>query len=130
MDYSKKDGGTRVHDQGIARSLATGIGQSYAAIRSHGSHRAERVAAGMKPGQTVADHGLSQLRSEADTMGSGLDSDSVPVAKRFPMETGRVSHTQANGMFSGQKVDQGEVHRRPTTARDERVGQVTTAVAK
>jgi hypothetical protein len=132
MDYSKKDGGTRVHDQGVARSLATGIGQSYAAMRANGSGRAQRVAAGMKPGQHVSDRGLAQLHSEHEAMGVGLDPDSIPVPKRFPMETGRMSHTEANGMFTapGQKVDQGEVHRRPTTARDQRVGQVTTAVAK
>ncbi len=70
MDYSKKtEGGTRVLDPIVARTLATGIGQSVAAARGEGSARADRVAAGIRPGQIVSDEAL------ADIKGRKMDSD-------------------------------------------------------
>ena len=125
MDYSKQGGGTRILDQLKARTLATGMGQSLTGNRATGSHRAEKVASAIKPGQICSDPGLSQLRdknTEAMKQGVvGLDpanNGQTPVEHRWPLESGSKSHANANGMFLHEHPsDQGEQTRVPTTGQ-------------
>jgi hypothetical protein len=124
MDYSKRDGGTRVHDKLKLRTLATGIGQSETAARTTGSHRAERVVAGMKPGQTVHDPGLRQqhehMTAERERMAT-LHMDGAPPdpAEKFPLESGARSHHAAGTIAppAARHNDQGEQKRRAVTGR-------------
>jgi hypothetical protein len=115
MDYTKQGGGTRVLDPLKARTLATGSGQT-------GSMRADRVAAGIRPGQTIADRGIKALVDRKmpeevchmDPINNGQD-----PAGKWPLESGSKSHAQANGMFTKVPVkkDQGDGTRVPTTGR-------------
>jgi hypothetical protein len=125
MDYSKKDGGTRVLDAMKMRTLATGIGQTHMAAREHGSHRAQRVIAGIKPGQIVADRGLRPHVEKRDADEQDLAKcklEQVPAGpgdpmQSWPMLSGSKSHAQAGEMMSDAKgpSDQGEQTRVPTT---------------
>jgi len=136
MDYSKRDGGTRVHDKLKLRTLATGIGQSETAARNTGSHRAERVAASMKPGQLVHDPGLKQLHdkmtAEREKMAaSHMDGVPPSPADKFPLESGSQSHHAAGTIapHAARHNDQGEQSRRAVTGRAAHPSmQVTTAV--
>jgi hypothetical protein len=126
VDYSKKDGGTRQHDQLKLRTLATGIGQTETGARHSGSHRAERVVAGMKPGQLVHDPGLKQQHDQMDKqrqMLASMHMDGPPdPADKFPLESGSTSHHQAGTIAppAATHNDQGEQVRRPVTGRSAR----------
>ncbi len=117
MDYSKQNGGTRVLDQGKARTLSTGIGSTVEAARHTGSHRAAKVVAGIKPGQLVHDRLLAQESKHRDSMDAqcatgmmdGPNTGPAPSSPgSFPMLTGSKSHSSANGMDGDAVVDQGE----------------------
>jgi len=130
MDYSKKDGGTRVHDAMKARTLATGIGSSLSAMREHGSHRAARVIEGIKPGQLVHSRSLEPHVKHRDAMAQEharqrleepLTSPSR-VVNNFPMTSGSCSQeecgvAQPKAGFKNTSNDQGEQTRVPTTGR-------------
>ncbi len=132
MDYSKQDGGTRVLDQGKARTLMTGIGQTVTSNRHTGSHRTQAVAEGIKPGQVVHDRALAQVSKKRETDAAlcaraGMDPTNNGLAKpppeaRFPIETGSMSHEEAGRMGGKPKVDQGEDKRTPATGRAKRGG--------
>lgn len=127
MDYSKAGHGTRVLDQAKARTLATGMGQTIASNRETGSQRMQKVAASTKPGAHVSDPGLRMLQDKrAEEEGRLLLDPSVhanpqPVENRFPLESGSLSHEDANGMFCGKNQpdidDQGERKRVQQTGR-------------
>jgi hypothetical protein len=138
MDYSKKDGGTRVLDAMKARTLATGIGQSQAAARETGSHRAAKVIAGIKPGQLVHDRGLEPhvKARDADAQAMAEARMEQPpccpddAVRQFPMASGSKSHVQANGFTTGplnQSDDQTEQDRVPTTGRHKRMAGLMQA---
>ena len=137
MDYSKKDGGTRIHDKLKVRTLATGIGQTETAARHTGSARAQRVVAGMKPGQLVHDPGLAQqhakMTRERQMMASMHMDGAQPMdpADKFPLESGSKSHHEAGTIAppAAAHNDQGEQKRRPVTGRAAHPGlQVTPTV--
>ena len=128
MDYSKQGGGTRILDQAKARTLATGMGQTVTSNRDRGSHRMEKVAEAIKPGQLCCDPGLCQLRDRnTETMKQGMtgldpvNNGQTPVEHRWPLESGSKSHANANGMFLHEHPsDQGEQTRVATTGRKSR----------
>ena len=135
MDYSKKDGGTRVHDAMMARTLATGIGSSLNAIREHGSHRAAKVIAGIKPGQIVHDRGLEPHVAHRDAAAQACAADRMedpPMVGNgvtdWPMRSGSKTHAQVGEMSAEQSAfkedDQGEQKRVPTTGRHKRMHEV------
>jgi hypothetical protein len=136
MDYSKKDGGTRVHDKLKLRTLATGFGQTETANRQTGSARVQRVVAGIKPGQIVHDPGLRQQNEKMTRereMVATMHMDGPPVdqADKWPLESGSVSHDQAATMdpSAARHNDQGEQKRRAVSGRGAHPSmQVTTAV--
>ncbi len=138
MDYSKQDGGTRVHDQLKARTLATGHGQSYRAARENGSHRAEKVVAGMKPGQHVSDPGLKQIKVKRDdetTAMAGMDPPPAgpdSVKNDWPLRSGQKGHHQATGQLSdpADNPDQGEQTRVPQTGRKSHGVQIQSSLGK
>jgi len=130
MDYSKQGGGTRILDQLEARTLATGHGQSVAGARATGSARAERVVAGMKPGQHVSDPGLAQVHRKKLDDAAACCMDPPPegpksVQNEWPLTSGSKSHHEANGALKTPAAmpDQGEEHRRPTTGQTSKVIQ-------
>ena len=115
------------------RTLMTGIGSSENAIREQGSQRANKVLAGMKPGQIVADPGLAahaNYREEQEASNHAThhgslepDPEEAPdqVLSRFPLQSGGKSHAAANRMTAKrgeQDNDQGEQKRVRTTGRD------------
>jgi hypothetical protein len=135
MDYSKKDGGTRILDQMKARTLATGMGQTVASNRETGSQRAERVIDGIKPGQLVSDRGLHPHVKHRDAMAEeykAANMDPIPEGpgsppKGWPLLSGSKSHAQANGMTApadNQSDNQGEQTRVPTTGRKRMAGAI------
>ena len=126
MDYSKKDGGTRVHDALKLRTLATGIGQTETSARQTGSTRAQRVVAGMKPGQLVHDHGLRQQHEKMTrekemlaTMHMDAPGQEKEPADDWPLRSGHKSHQDAGTIAppAAAENDQGEQRRRYTTGR-------------
>lgn len=135
MDYSKKDGGTRILDQMKARTLATGIGQTNASAQETGSQRASRVIDGIKPGALVSDRGLHPHVKQRDADAAAYAAvrmdpvnegpDAPP--KGWPLKSGAKSHVQANGMCApqcAQSNDQGEQTRVPTTGRKRNAGMI------
>lgn len=130
MDYSKKDGGTRILDQARARTLGTGMGQTIASAEHQGSHRARKVAEGIKPGQIVHDRTLARLAKEKDSdeakMAQGHMDPVIPGTDAprmpFPLSSGSVSHNAAGTMKQRTIVDQGESKPVPTTGRDRSMG--------
>jgi hypothetical protein len=144
MDYSKKDGGTRVHDPLKARTLATGIGQTETSARIHGSHRLERVVAGMKPGQHCSDPALCEVRDrhdrEREMMASahmdsphGEPDPTARIEQAFPLKsTAFQSHQQAGTIAppATSKNDQGEQSRRPATGRAAHPGMQISPTVK
>jgi hypothetical protein len=124
MDYSKKGGGTRVHDALRFRTQATGMGQTETSNREHGSQRANDVAQSLKPGQIVHDHGLRELRDRKVKMDAmhrqmtGLDPTSPrPPEEKWPLESGSCTHADCDTMQEHQGNDQGEQTRVGTTGR-------------
>ena len=125
MDYSKIGGGTRIPDQLEARTLATGIGQTYRGARESGSSRAEKVVQGMKPGQLVADPGLRQVKVKKDDETAAMQRmDPAPegpksVENAWPLSSGSKSHHEATGQLKmpAAMADQGEDKRQPATGR-------------
>ena len=131
MDYSKKDGGTRVLDAMKARTLATGIGQTHAAAREHGSHRTAKVIAGIKPGQIGLDRGMKPHVEHRDKAAQEMANDRMetpPAAPAsgmndWPMRSGSCSQDDC-GVTQDPKTtsnDQGEQTRVPTTGRHKRM---------
>jgi hypothetical protein len=121
MDYSKKGGGTRVHDKAKIRTLATGIGQTHAAMRETGSMRMSRVLDGMKPGQIGLDQAMKPHAEKRDAdaaMYASMHMDQPVLAagetSKWPLSTGSCSQDEC-GDAQKTKSDQGEQTRVPTT---------------
>jgi hypothetical protein len=137
MDYSKKNGGTRVHDAMVARTLATGIGQTVNAAREHGSNRAAKVIAGIKPGQIGLDRAMkphvdkrdadaqsmAEMRMERPTM-SG-----APQTEKWPLSSGSCSQKECGVAQDPMSTsnDQGEQWQVPTTGRHKRMAGLMQA---
>jgi hypothetical protein len=129
MDYSKQGGGTRIHDQLKARTLATGHGSTVTAARATGSHRAQRVAEGIKPGQHVSDPGLRQVHGKRmDEMMAAATMDPPPqgpesVKHAWPLSSGSKSHEDLATTEQHATSDQGEEKRVPSTGQHSRIIQ-------
>jgi hypothetical protein len=137
MDYSKREGGTRVHDAMKARTLATGIGSSQNAIKEHGSHRAAKVIAGIRPGQIVSDRGLRPhvAKRDADAQACADERMEAPpispdqAVHQWPMSSGSKSQescgvAQTKDGVKNTSNDQTEQTRVPTTGRHKRMHEV------
>jgi hypothetical protein len=86
MDYTKKGGGTRIHDPLVHRSLMTGVGQTVHSNRSSGSKRAMDVLEKVPP---EAKHAISDP-ALAEAHRQGTEEVHTPfgtagVAQAFPL---------------------------------------------
>ena len=137
MDYSKKNGGTRVHDAMVARTLATGIGQTVNSAREHGSHRVAKVIAGIKPGQIGLDQGMKPHVNKRDADEQAMAQmrmeqprvSAAPAAEKWPLTSGSKGQAECGVAQDPMSTsnDQGEQWQVPTTGRHKRMAGVMQA---